>query len=194
MQKQQPEAQRQRQHHADGDIAAAEPLAHESHADAGGDREADQPPDRRQADQDRAGRAGKADMAERMTGKSLPAQHQEIAHQSRHDGRHAGGGERIAHEIVFKHGGDRDGGDDRDVVVTMVVQMVGAFDVAPARQHEDMAVGAHHADSRAVELRQHRRRHHLGDGAERGMAIAEIEHAIERADQLIELVGAEKAP
>ena len=136
-----------------------------------------------------AGRAGKADMAERVTGKSLSAQHQEIAHQPRHDGRHACGDKCIPHEIVFKHGGD-----DRDdvVVVTMVMQMVGALDVASARQHEDMAVGAHDLDLGAVELRQHRGRNHLIDGAERGVTVAEIEHAIERADQLIELVGAEQ--
>ena len=114
VQKQQSETERQRQHHADGDVAAADALAHQSHADPGGDRETDQSPDRGHADQDGAGRPGKADMAERVTGKSLPAQHQEIAHQSRDDGRHACGGERVAHEIVFKHGGDDRDGRGRD--------------------------------------------------------------------------------
>ena len=78
------------------------------------------------------------------------------------------------------------------VIVTVVMQMIGALDIAAARQHEDMPVGMHHVDIRAVKLRQHRRRDHLRHGAERGMAIAEVEHAVERADQLIELVSAEQ--
>ena len=65
----------------------------------------DQTPNRRDADQHRASRAGKTDMPERVTGESLAAQHQEIADQPRHDGGDAGGGERVLHEIVIKHDG-----------------------------------------------------------------------------------------
>ena len=78
------------------------------------------------------------------------------------------------------------------IVMAVVMRMVGALDVAAARQHENMPFGAHHVDIGAVKLRQHRRRDHFVDGAERGVAVAEIKHAIERADQLIELVGAEQ--
>ena len=70
--------------------------------------------------------------------------------------------------------------------------MIGALDVAAAREHENMPVGPHHLDLGAVELRQHRRGGDFRHGAERGMAVAEIEHAVERADQLIEFVGAEQ--
>src|SRR5208337_4213004 len=73
------------------------------------------------------------------------------------------------------------------VIVTFVVLMRGMLDIVTARQDEDVPVGVHHANFRAVELRQHRGRDHLRHGAECGMAIAEVEHAVERADQLIEL-------
>ncbi len=47
MQEKQPKPQRQRQHHADGDIALGELLAEKPHADARDDREADQARERR---------------------------------------------------------------------------------------------------------------------------------------------------
>ena len=112
VQEQEPETERQRQHHADGDIALAQALAEHTHADAGRDGEADQPPHRSDADQHRAGRAGKADMRQRVAGEGLSAQHQEIADQPGDDRGDAGCGERVPHEIVVKHGDD-DRADDR---------------------------------------------------------------------------------
>jgi hypothetical protein len=41
----------------------------------------------------------------------------------------------------------------------IVMQMVVAFDVVASGQYEDVPVGVHHVDIRAVELRQHWRRH-----------------------------------
>ena len=37
------------------------------------------------------------------------------------------------------------------VIVAVIVQMLDALDVAAARHHEDMPVGAHHADLGAVQ-------------------------------------------
>ena len=45
---------------------------------------------------------------------------------------------------------------------------------------------------RAVEAGEDRRRHHLVDGAESGAAAAEIEHAVDGAEQLVQLMGAEQ--
>ena len=47
-----------------------------------GERHGDQAPERRDADQHRAGGAGEADMRQRMTGEGLCAQHQEEADQA----------------------------------------------------------------------------------------------------------------
>ena len=55
-----------------------------------------------------------------------------------------------------------------------------------------MPIGPNHLDLRAVKLRQHRRGGDFRHGAERRMAVAEIEDAVERADQLVEFVGAEQ--
>src|SRR5215467_11388258 len=73
-------------------------------------------------------------------------------------------------------------------VVVVIVQVVGPFYVAAARHHKNMAVGAQHLDVGAVQLRQYWRRHDFVDIAENGSAIAEIEHAIEGAEQLVELM------
>src|SRR5579863_667096 len=78
------------------------------------------------------------------------------------------------------------------VAVMVVVDVGGMLDVASAREHEHVPVRMHHLDIGAVELGQHRAGRHLRHGAERGVAVAEIEHPIERADQLIEFVGAEQ--
>jgi hypothetical protein len=77
-------------------------------------------------------------------------------------------------------------------VMMVVVQVIGALDVAAARHHEDMASRAQYLDVGAIKPRQHRRRHHFINGAENRLAVAEIEHAVERAEQLIELVRAEQ--
>ena len=73
-----------------------------AHHDAGGEREAEQAPERRQPDQPGAGRAGKADMRERVAGEGLPAHHQEIADNARHHRHDAGGGEGIVHEFILR--------------------------------------------------------------------------------------------
>src|ERR1019366_8924622 len=78
------------------------------------------------------------------------------------------------------------------MAVIVVVQMVGNLHVAAARHHEDVAVGTHHLDLGAVEAREHRRGDHFHDGAEHRLAVAEIEHAAERAEQLIELMRAKQ--
>ena len=54
MQEQQPEAERERQHHADRDVALRELFAEQAHADAGEQREADEAGERREAEQHRA--------------------------------------------------------------------------------------------------------------------------------------------
>src|SRR5271165_199921 len=77
------------------------------------------------------------------------------------------------------------------VIVTMLVHVLDAFDVAAARHHEDVAVGAHHADVGAEQARQHRGGDDFLHGAEHRLAAAEIKHAVERAEQLVEFVRAE---
>jgi hypothetical protein len=39
------------------------------------------------------------------------------------------------------------------VAVTILMRMIGAFDIAPAREHEDVPVGVYDLDVRAVEFR-----------------------------------------
>src|SRR4029079_14308545 len=76
-------------------------------------------------------------------------------------------------------------------VSVMVVVLV-AFEDLSARHDEDPPAGAHHLDRGAIERRQDFGRNHLVDGAEGGAAFAEIEHAIDRAEQLVELMGGEE--
>src|SRR5664279_1654908 len=76
--------------------------------------------------------------------------------------------------------------------VIVVAQMVGNLHVAAARHDEEVTVGAHHLDLGAVEAREHRRGDYFLHGAAHRLAVAEIEHAIERAEQLIELMRAEQ--
>ncbi len=82
MKKQQPKTQRERQDDADRDIAPGQTLADRAHADPRGHCRHHQTPDRRDADQNRAGGAGETDMRKRMTGKGLAAQDEEIADQA----------------------------------------------------------------------------------------------------------------
>src|SRR5437870_5472355 len=78
------------------------------------------------------------------------------------------------------------------VAVPVVMTMIGALDFTAAREHENMPIGPHHLDLGAVKLREHRRGSDFRHSAKRGMAIAEIEHAVERSDRLVEFVGAEQ--
>src|SRR5258708_39211584 len=66
------------------------------------------------------------------------------------------------------------------------------FDVLVAGHDEDAALEADALDLRSVEARQHRARDHFIDRAQRGLAAPEIEHAIERAEQRVELMSAEQ--
>ncbi len=104
MQEQEAESQRQRQHHADRHVPLGELLAEQAHADAGHDRKADEAGEGREAEQDRARRAGEADMGERVAGEGLAAQDEEEADRSGEHGRNARGREGGAHEVIFKHG------------------------------------------------------------------------------------------
>ena len=107
MQEQQPEAERERQHQPDGDVALGQALAGEAHADAGGDSGRDQAGERRRAHQHRAGGAGEADMRQRVAGKGLAAQNQEIADQPGHQRDDRRRREGVLHEVVLKHRRDR---------------------------------------------------------------------------------------
>ncbi len=66
------------------------------------------------------------------------------------------------------------------------------LDLAVGGDDDDAVLDPQHLDGRAVEPRQHRAGHHLLDGAERRAAAPEIEHAVHRAEQRIELVGGEE--
>ena len=104
MEKQQPQSQSEGEDEANGDVALRETFAHETHADASRQRHREQPPQRRDADQDGAGRAGETDMGERVAGEGLAAQHQEIADGAGQDRDDRRRGKGVAHEIVVKHG------------------------------------------------------------------------------------------
>src|SRR5579885_2657949 len=73
------------------------------------------------------------------------------------------------------------------VLMAMLVQMIGALHVAAARQYENVTGGMHHVDIDTVKLRQNRRGHDLVHGAEHSAAVAEIKHAVQRTDELVEL-------
>src|SRR6478672_13000600 len=78
------------------------------------------------------------------------------------------------------------------MTMIMVVHVIHAFDVASARHHEDMAVGTHDLNVRAVELRKNRRLHNLVDRPEHGLPVAEVEHAVKGSQQLVKLMRAEQ--
>src|SRR3984957_10272449 len=76
--------------------------------------------------------------------------------------------------------------------VAVAVAMLVALHILVARHHEDTALYAHHVDLGSVEAREHRAGDHLIHGAERRLPASEIEHAIERAEQRIALMGTEQ--
>src|SRR5215467_13418390 len=78
------------------------------------------------------------------------------------------------------------------VTMIMVVHVINAFHVAPARHHEDMAVGAHDLYVGAVELRKNRRLHNFVDRPEHRLPVAEVEYAVKRSQQLVKLMRAEQ--
>ena len=77
------------------------------------------------------------------------------------------------------------------LMCVFVMLMIVALNVASARHDKDVAVGTHHVDIRAVEARQHWRGYDLVDRPEHRLTAAELEHAIESAEQLVELMCAE---
>ena len=78
------------------------------------------------------------------------------------------------------------------VMMVMIVQMVGALDVATTRHHEYVAAGANDLDIRAIKPRQNGGCNHFVDSAKNRLTIAQIEYAVERAQELIKLVRAEQ--
>ena len=103
----------------------------------------------------------------------MPATH-------RHD---AARREGVTHEFIVKHA---------IVTVVVLVRWASLSTSCRAGHDEDLAAGPHHLDLRAIEARQHGRRDHLVDRAERRLAAAEIEHTVDRAEQLVDLMGAEE--
>src|SRR6202021_1980199 len=74
----------------------------------------------------------------------------------------------------------------------VIVAMRVPLDVDVAGHHEIAILDAHHFDRRAIEARQHRPVNDVVDRPDHRLAPAEIEHAVDRVDQRIELVGAEQ--
>src|SRR6202162_3114706 len=74
----------------------------------------------------------------------------------------------------------------------VIVAMRVALDVDVAGHHEIAILDAHHFDRRAIEARQHRPVNDVVDRPDHRLAPAEIEHAVDRVYQRIELVGAEQ--
>ena len=76
--------------------------------------------------------------------------------------------------------------------VKVVMQMIGAFDVAPLRHNKNMSVRTDDLNVRPVQPRQHWSGHDFSNGAERCPAPAEVKHAINDAQKLVEFVCAEQ--
>src|SRR5665213_1440065 len=74
--------------------------------------------------------------------------------------------------------------------VVMAVRV--ALQIMPAGHDEDAALQADDVDLGSIEARQHRPGDHVGDGAKRRLRPPEIKHAIERAEQRVQLVDAEQ--
>src|SRR3984885_10867687 len=79
-----------------------------------------------------------------------------------------------------------------NMVPAMVMLVRIAFDIIAARHHKDAPVYAHHVDRGTVEPRQHGAGDDLFDRADRGVAAAEIQYAIQCTQQRIDLVRAEQ--
>src|SRR5579872_4773536 len=73
-----------------------------------------------------------------------------------------------------------------------IVAMAVAFQFVAARHHEDAAFDPHDFDLGAIEAGQHGPGDDFIDGAERRLAAAEIEYAVDGAEQRIEFVRAEQ--
>src|SRR5580704_7876212 len=73
-----------------------------------------------------------------------------------------------------------------------IVPMLVALDLIGAGHHEHSTLQEHHVDVGPVKPRQDRGRDHFLDRADRGLPVTQIEDAIDRTDERIDLVGAEK--
>src|SRR5271156_3017714 len=80
----------------------------------------------------------------------------------------------------------------RMAVPVVIVAMRVTLDVDVARHDVEAIFDAHDLDRRLIKARQHRSSDDLVHGADHRRSRAEIEHAIDRVDQRIELVGAEQ--
>ena len=70
--------------------------------------------------------------------------------------------------------------------------MFRVLDIHAARKDEDPLTETHDLNRQAVKPRQNRTRDHVIDCAEHRLSLAEIQHAVERPEQRIELMGAEQ--
>src|SRR5262245_65878304 len=78
------------------------------------------------------------------------------------------------------------------MAMIMIVHVIDAFHVAAARHDKNMAIGTNDLDFGTVQSRQHSCVDYFVDGAEHGLAVAQIEHTVERAKQLVEFMRAEQ--
>ena len=77
-------------------------------------------------------------------------------------------------------------------VVVVIVQVGITLERTGLGEDEDVAAGADHLNRRAVKTRQDGFGDDLIDGAERGLTAAEIKHAVDRAEKLVQLMGAKQ--
>src|SRR5580698_1203662 len=70
--------------------------------------------------------------------------------------------------------------------------MLVMLDVVLTRHYEDARAEADHLDGRLIERGEHRRGDDLVDRPECGVPAREIEHAIDRTEQRVELMRAEQ--
>src|SRR5260221_5361857 len=78
------------------------------------------------------------------------------------------------------------------VMMIVLVEVRAGLDLALSGEDEDVAAGAYDLNRRAVEPREHGRRDHVFDRAECRLGIAEIEHPVDRAEKLVQFMGAEQ--
>src|SRR5579871_6004724 len=74
------------------------------------------------------------------------------------------------------------------MIAVILMAMRAVLEVVTLGHDEDPAAHADDLDRRAVETREDRAGDDLVDGAERRPSAAEIEHAIDRAQERVELV------
>jgi hypothetical protein len=73
-----------------------------------------------------------------------------------------------------------------------MVVVVLALDVGAVGHDEDAAVGSDHLDRGTIEPCQGLRVDHLVEGPERGVAMAGIKDAVDRAEELVQFMGVKR--